>query len=62
VATWSTEAFSLIKDADLTGTSPCRDALRDLLERHARCMVLIDELVAYIRQFHESQALSGRQL
>src|SRR6516164_8535159 len=29
------EAFSLIKDADQTGTSPGKDALRDLLERHA---------------------------
>jgi predicted AAA+ superfamily ATPase len=33
--------------------------LRDLLERHSPCVVLIDELVAYIRQFPESQAISG---
>ena len=33
--------------------------LRDLLERHAPCVVLIDELVAYIRQFSEGQVLSG---
>jgi predicted AAA+ superfamily ATPase len=44
------EAFSLIKDADLTDTCG-KEVLRDLLERHAPCVVLIDELVAYVRQF-----------
>jgi predicted AAA+ superfamily ATPase len=53
------EAFALVKDADLTGTSPGKDVLRDLLERHAPCVVLIDELVAYIRQFPEGETLSG---
>lgn len=53
------DAFSLIKEADATGTSPGKDVLRDLLERYAPCVVLIDELVAYIRQFSEGQALSG---
>ena len=33
--------------------------LKTLLERHAPCVVLIDELVAYIRQFSDSQVLSG---
>jgi predicted AAA+ superfamily ATPase len=54
-----TEAFSLITDADLTGTSPGKDALRQLLELHSPCVVLIDELVAYIRQFPEAHTLSG---
>ena len=49
----------MIKDADLTGTSPGKDVLRELLEQHAPCVVLIDELVAYIRQFQEGQPLSG---
>lgn len=53
------EAFALVKEADATGTSPGKDVLRDLLERHAPCVVLIDELVAYIRQFSEGQALTG---
>jgi uncharacterized protein len=53
------EAFSMIKDADLTGTSPGKDVLRELLEQHAPCVVLIDELVAYIRQFSENHSLSG---
>jgi predicted AAA+ superfamily ATPase len=53
------EAFALVKDADLTGTSPGKEVLRELLERDAPCVVLIDELVAYVRQFPEGQTLSG---
>jgi predicted AAA+ superfamily ATPase len=53
------EGFALVKDADATGTSPGKDVLRELLAGYAPCVVLIDELVAYIRQFTEGQALSG---
>ncbi|MEZ2144788.1 ATP-binding protein [Bradyrhizobium sp. DN5] len=53
------EAFALVTDADATGTSPGKDVLRALLEKYAPCVVLIDELVAYVRQFPESQAISG---
>ena len=45
------EAFALVREADATGTSPGKEVLRDLLARYAPCVVLIDELVAYIRQF-----------
>lgn len=53
------EGFALVAESDATGTSPGKDVLRDLLDRHSPCVVLIDELVAYVRQFPESQALSG---
>jgi predicted AAA+ superfamily ATPase len=53
------EGFALVAEADATGTSPGKDVLCELLERHAPCVVLIDELVAYIRQFPESQSISG---
>ena len=53
------EALALLKAADTTGTSPGKELLRDLLALHAPCVVLIDELVAYIRQFFEGQQLSG---
>ncbi|MGJ5036711.1 ATP-binding protein [Bradyrhizobium sp. HKCCYLRH3059] len=53
------EAYALLADADSTGTSPGKDVLRSLLEKCAPCVVLIDELVAYVRQFPESQAISG---
>ena len=53
------EGFALVKDADATGTSPGKDVLRELLAAYAPCVVLIDELVAFVRQFPEGQALSG---
>jgi predicted AAA+ superfamily ATPase len=53
------EGYALLKDADATGTSPGKDVLRDLLSAYAPCVVLIDELVAYVRQFPEGQTLSG---
>lgn len=53
------EGFALVKESDITGTSPGKDVLKTLLERYAPCVILIDELVAYIRQFQEGQPLSG---
>lgn len=53
------EGFALVKEADATGTSPGKDVLRDLLAQYAPCIILIDELVAYVRQFSEGQTLSG---
>jgi hypothetical protein len=52
-------AFALVKESDTAGTSPGKDVLKTLLETHAPCVVLIDELVAYIRQFQEGHPLSG---
>jgi predicted AAA+ superfamily ATPase len=54
-----TEAFAMVTEADATGTSPGKDVLRELLASYAPCVVLIDELVAYVRQFSEGQMLSG---
>src|SRR5262245_33930291 len=51
--------FALVKDSDAGGTSPGKEVLRELLAAYAPCVVLIDELVAYIRQFPEGQSLSG---
>lgn len=53
------DGFALVAESDATGTSPGKEVLRDLLERAAPCVVLIDELVAYVRQFPDSQAISG---
>ncbi|MDR7037966.1 putative AAA+ superfamily ATPase [Methylobacterium sp. BE186] len=51
--------YELLREADRTGTSPGKEVLRKLLACHAPCVVLIDELVAYVRQFAEGQILSG---
>ena len=53
------EGFELVQEADATGTSPGKDVLCTLLGRYAPCVVLLDELVVYIRQFVESQPLTG---
>ncbi|HQZ63898.1 MAG TPA: ATP-binding protein, partial [Planctomycetaceae bacterium] len=51
--------YKLLKEADENGTSPGKEILRQLLEDCSPCVILIDELVAYIRQFPESKSLSG---
>lgn len=53
------DGFQLVREADATGTSPGKAVLTTLLERYAPCVVLIDELVAYVRQFPDGQPLSG---
>ena len=53
------EGYALVKEADTTGTSPGKNVLKTLLETYAPCVVLVDELVAYIRQFPNGQVLSG---
>jgi predicted AAA+ superfamily ATPase len=53
------EGYAMVKDADESGTSPGKEVLIELLARFAPCVILLDELVVYIRQFVESQALSG---
>ena len=53
------EGYAMVKDADENGTSPGKEVLAELLGHCAPCVVLLDELVVYIRQFVESQALSG---
>lgn len=53
------EGFALVQESDANGTSPGKDVLCALLEKYAPCVVLLDELVAYIRQFSEGNQLSG---
>lgn len=53
------DAFALVKESDANSTSPGKDVLRTLLERYAPCVVLFDELVAYVRQFEDNKILSG---
>ncbi|SDR63348.1 hypothetical protein SAMN05519103_08517 [Rhizobiales bacterium GAS113] len=53
------EGYALVKEADTTGTSPGKNVLKTLLETYAPCVVLVDELVAYIRQFPNGRMLSG---
>jgi len=52
-------AYEQVKQADISGTSPGKEVLAKLLAAHAPCVILMDELVAYIRQFEEGKSLSG---
>ena len=47
--------YELVKKADQDGTSPGKEVLINLLSQAAPCVILIDELVAFIRQFAPSQ-------
>jgi len=53
------EGYAMVADADASGTSPGKAVLQALLSRYAPCVILIDELVAYVRQFEEGKALTG---
>lgn len=53
------EGYALVADADASGTSPGKAVLETLIGRYAPCVILIDELVAYVRQFEESKTLTG---
>jgi predicted AAA+ superfamily ATPase len=53
------EGYALVADADVSGTSPGKAVLETLLKSYAPCVILIDELVAYVRQFEEGKTLTG---
>lgn len=53
------EGYAMVAEADMSGTSPGKAVLEALLARYAPCVILIDELVAYIRQFEEGKTLTG---
>ncbi len=53
------DGYALVADADASGTSPGKAVLETLLKRYAPCVILIDELVAYVRQFEEGKSLTG---
>ncbi len=51
--------YEMVKDADAAGTSPGKETLVTLIRQYAPCVILIDELVAYIRQFEEGHSYTG---
>lgn len=53
------DGYALVADADASGTSPGKAVLETLIERYAPCVILIDELVGYVRQFAEGATLTG---
>lgn len=53
------DGYALVREADQSGTSPGKEVLRALIESAAPCVILVDELVAYIRQFGPGEKLTG---
>lgn len=53
------EGYAQVREADETGTSPGKEVLRALIASAAPCVILVDELVAYIRQFGPGEKLTG---
>lgn len=52
-------AYEQVRQADLSGTSPGKEDLIKLLRDYAPCVILMDELVAYIRQFEPGKSYTG---
>lgn len=53
------EGYAMLADADQAGTSPGKEVLIALLQRAAPCVILLDELVAYVRQFEPGKSYAG---
>ena len=53
------DGYALVAESDRDGTSPGKELLTALLQRAAPCVVLLDELVAYIRQFESGKSYAG---
>jgi predicted AAA+ superfamily ATPase len=51
--------YKIVAEADREGTSPGKESLVELLKSAAPCVVLIDELVAFIRQLEAGKSYVG---
>lgn len=48
--------YATVREADQAGTSPGKEVLAQLLSQNAPCVVLMDELVAFLRQFESGKS------
>ncbi len=46
------EGYQMVAEADLMGVNPGSDVLYDLFETYGPCLIIIDELVAYVRNLY----------
>jgi hypothetical protein len=53
------DGYALVAASDREGTSPGKDVLSQLLEVHGPAIVLMDELVAYLRQLEPGKSYAG---
>lgn len=52
-------AYARVAESDTAGTAPGKDVLASLIGEHAPCVILVDELVAYVRQFEPGRTYTG---
>ncbi len=53
------DGYALVAESDRSGTSPGKEVLTALIAGASPCVILVDELVAYVRQFDGSRPLAG---
>lgn len=53
------EGFAMVKESDANGTSPGKEVFIELLSKCSPCVILLDELVVYMRQFEQGRSISG---
>ena len=53
------EAYRLLEQADKDGTSPGKEIIAEIFRKFSPCIVLMDETVAYIRQFEDDKTYAG---
>ncbi len=56
------EGYGLVADSDRSGTAPGKEVIIELLRKAAPCVVLMDELVAFLRQLDDSKHLTAGTL
>ena len=49
--------YDIVRESDKKGISPGSDALKELFDSCGPCLILIDELVAYVRKLYNKQGL-----
>jgi predicted AAA+ superfamily ATPase len=49
------DLYEEIKESDKKGISPGSETIQSILEKCAPCLILIDELVAYVRKMYETK-------
>ncbi|MBF0502329.1 MAG: ATP-binding protein [Candidatus Riflebacteria bacterium] len=52
-------AFDMLTNADRDGTSPGKEILVALFTKYSPCVILMDETVAYVRQFEAKKQYAG---
>ena len=51
--------YDLVSEADKTGTSPGKETLAELIQKAAPCVILVDELLAFIRQLEAGKSYAA---